>query len=391
MRHKLIVILSLVLWSFPSSLLPKIAYAESLSLIADTEWGFFSHLTTVNDDLYFTESKTKDPYNPNYKTQMWRFKDNQLTQVTNNSSDITKSTKHAFGFYPYEMISDDLNVYFTAHSDKYGHELWQYDGNKLYVIDIFPGKLGSSPKHLILYRGNLNFTVGRDLYKYDGENVVKVASIPRKVITFGPLCVFQDRIYLGARYNSFDGGLWKYDGKDISVDIDVLNSKKTKLSTYYPRYFTVSNNELFFYLEGGYELWKYDGKRTSFVMKIMHMNYEESINMIAYKNSLYFRADDGIHGYELWKYDGEKVSIVADLREGRKSSHPKYMTVFNGYLYFFAIGGLYKYDGNQIFKVIDQNTGTQVKGGRNLVAGNNVLYFSKEKSLKDRQLWQLKP
>ena len=115
----------------------KIAQAEHLSLIRDTgnsRSGFFCFLRTLNDELYFTESKRLEAQGnviyPRYETQLWKYKNNQFTKITNSS---IKSDQHQFGFYPSEVVTHDKSVYFVAHSNEYGRELWKYDGNKLWL------------------------------------------------------------------------------------------------------------------------------------------------------------------------------------------------------------------------------------------------------------------
>ena len=60
--------------------------------------------------------------------------------------------------------------------------------------------------------------------------------------------------------------------------------------------------------------------------------------LTAVGNTLYFRADDGVHGYELWKSDGTLTGTVrvADIYTGTEGSEPEQLTDVNGMLFFVA-------------------------------------------------------
>jgi len=65
-----------------------------------------------------------------------------------------------------------------------------------------------------------------------------------------------------------------------------------------------------------------------------------------YNRALYFSAETPVHGRELWVYQSMDTKyfspfepeLVGDLLPGRMSSDPRFLTVFNGTLFFTAVG-----------------------------------------------------
>jgi LPXTG-site transpeptidase (sortase) family protein len=103
-----------------------------------------------------------------------------------------------------------------------------------------------------------------------------------------------------------------------------------------------------------------------------------------YNGKLYFQADgnDG-HGKELWVYDGTNASLVVDILSGAASSNVSNLAVYNGKLYFQAYSDAY---GSELW-VYDSNTNTaslaaNICSGNSgsvpsyLAAYNGKLYFS---------------
>jgi ELWxxDGT repeat protein len=381
----------------------KNTIAEEIQLItsAPTFKNSFSisNLTPANKTLYFVEVKIDNNktaisplwgYLPGFDAQIWKYSNNQLTKITNiiNSKDT--------GFNPSDLITIDDTLYFTGEDNEHGRELWKYNKNGLQVIDISPGSTSSGLMNLTIHNDELYFTMGNSLYKYNRDGVNKVASMPKNGFPFGSLFNFRNKIFFSVKYNDFDGGLWKYDGQSFSADLNVLNNNNGKYSTYAPSNFIVFNNDLYFYLEDGYELWKYDGKTTSLVMKIIGRSYEARTNLAVFKNALYFRADDNIHGNELWKYDGKNTFLITDLREGKQNSNPTYMTVFNNQLYFVAENNrygwdLWKYDGIKASKVKYSNIDYDIGNPSKLAATRDGLYFVTQENNKNEKLWKLTP
>ena len=75
-------------------------------------------------------------------------------------------------------------------------------------------------------------------------------------------------------------------------------------------------------------------------------------NLVAFGNTLCFRADDGTNGDELWKSDGSSTGtlMIKDLHSGSSSSNPYNLVALGNTLYFQANDGisgieLYAYSG----------------------------------------------
>jgi ELWxxDGT repeat protein len=57
----------------------------------------------------------------------------------------------------------------------------------------------------------------------------------------------------------------------------------------------------------------------------------------AFKNHLYFVANNGSHGYELWALDSNNAPVmIKDIYTGASSSNPRYFSVTDEYLYFIT-------------------------------------------------------
>lgn len=107
--------------------------------------------------------------------------------------------------------------------------------------------------------------------------------------------------------------------------------------------------------------------------------------LAVFNGTLYFAAvGSNDTGNEFWKYDGtlKAASLVKDINPGQGSSDPAYLTVFNGALYFKANGNdgagaeLWRYNGSDAGRLGDINAGSGDSNPAYLAVFNNALYFS---------------
>jgi len=104
-----------------------------------------------------------------------------------------------------------------------------------------------------------------------------------------------------------------------------------------------------------------------------------------FNGTLYFRAVGSDNaGAELWKFDTalKAASRVADINVGAGGSDPSFLTVFNGALYFKANGNdgtgaeLWRFNGSATGRVADINAGSGDSNPSHFAVFNNALYFS---------------
>jgi uncharacterized repeat protein (TIGR01451 family) len=106
--------------------------------------------------------------------------------------------------------------------------------------------------------------------------------------------------------------------------------------------------------------------------------------LAVFNGTLYFSAVGNDKGNELWKYDGalNAASLADDIYPDAGSSDPAYLTVYNGALYFRANGNdgagveLWRYNGSDSGRLPDINPGGADGNPTHLAVFNNVLYFS---------------
>ena len=136
----------------------------------------------------------------------------------------------------------------------------------------------------------------------------------------------QDVLYFIANDGVHGEALWSSDGtKEGTLLVkDFIPGTGSAL----PRNLTAVNDILFFYLNDGVhgdELWSSDGTEEGTVLvKDIYPGEDDSYYyyneypFIAYKNQLFFIANDGIHGNELWSSDGtaDGTVLVKDIYPG---------------------------------------------------------------------------
>jgi len=293
------------------------------------------------------------------------------------------------------------------------------------VADLNPGSAGSFPSNLTVFGNSLylsayTFTTGRELWKYDGGNILLLTNINDTADDIGGgllegndsvpqwPTVFNGTLYFSAFDPRRGGELWRHDGTNAfrvaDINPDANDTIKFNPNSSWPTELTVFDNALYFSADGGgvlpnYELWKYDGSAAVRVANIHpdvgvdHSSYPRGFT--AFNGALYFMADDGTNGYELWKHDGLNTLLVTNLNPGgpTNSSFPKYFTPFNNALYFQAFHAAYgselwRTDGRGVSLVADLNPGTNSSSPEFLTVYNNALYFRASDGVLGSELWK---
>jgi len=115
-------------------------------------------------------------------------------------------------------------------------------------------------------------------------------------------------------------------------------------------------------------------------------------------DTLFFRADDGVHGTELWRTDGTPggTVLVRDIAPGKDTSYPQWFVAAEGRLYFTASDGphgleLWQSDGTTegTFLVEDILPGAAPSNPSRTVAAEGALFFFARDATHGRELWTL--
>ncbi len=278
--------------------------------------------------------------------ELWRYNETNIELAADIYPGIDNS-------HPSHLCVYNNKLYFSANGgDSTGRELWSYDGNFISRIsDIYSGSSDSSPSFLTVYNNQLYFSVYtaysiRKLYSYNGTgSPSKVCDINSAITSdsISHIVSFNNKLHFKAKKSGELSGLWSYDGTSISriAEINVpIISEET------PEYPAVFNNELYFSgirndIDGnnnGVELWSYDGVNQPGEKYDIYPGTLDSDPkyMTAYNGKLYFQAYASGKGSEFWCFDGNKCYLVADINNSSSSSNPECFTVYNGKLYFKA-------------------------------------------------------
>lgn len=322
-----------------------------------------------------------------------------------------------------ELINNYL--YFSAEGSHGASELLHYNitSNEVKVAAIAnKNTQGSFPRNLIAFNNKIYFSAnigdkfGNELYEYNPKtkksrlvqdlNPGSNSSTPENFI------VYNNKLYFQARTEETREEVYVYDPKTDKITL-VVDTLPGEYNSGEPEYFTIYNGKLYFSAEGfnekgediGQELFVYDGStgETRLVKDILPGRYDSNPKYLTvYNGKLYFNAEgnntNGTNvGKELFVYDdtSNEVNLVQDLIEGYSSGQPEYLTVLKGKLYFHARTNeygdeLFAYDDidNKITLVKDIYTKDSGEGSdpSYLTVYNNKLYFRAKSDDKGQEL-----
>ena len=114
-------------------------------------------------------------------------------------------------------------------------------------------------------------------------------------------------------------------------------------------------------------------------------------SLIAFGDTVLFRASDFEHGFELWRSDGTEAGtvLVKDIASGPQSSFPDRMTEFNGSIFFVANGELWKTDGTGSGTVLVKDIDPFINSYPGQLCNvNGILYFYAVDGAHGTELWK---
>ncbi|MCA9095064.1 MAG: hypothetical protein KDA68_16375 [Planctomycetaceae bacterium] len=195
---------------------------------------------------------------------------------------------------------------------------------------------------------------GPELWKTDGT--VQGTSIVKDIYpgssgsTPNSLTAISDGLLFFATDPLLGKQLFKTDGSDAGT----LPIKAAQARNNFDEALGIGNT--LFFVDGtnssSFELYKSDGTTagTGVVKEIRPGPSGSNPRYLTeYNGILYFSANDGVHGIELWRSDGTEAGtyLVKDLTPGSATSNSDLsgFQVFDGFLYFKKSGSLYRTDG----------------------------------------------
>ena len=199
------------------------------------------------------------------------------------------------------------------------------------------------------------------------------------VVELGDLTVMNGTLYMTAVLARNHSGLYRVEGRNISLVTDDFLSISGIVTADMNLYFIGEDGA------HGKELWVSDGTEsdTRLVKDIRPGPGGSDIGeMAAFRGHLYFGANDGEHGNELWRSDGTEggTELVADIHP-TSSSNPAWLTAVDQKMFFSALAEdigreLWVTDGTHTKLVMQVNSSYYDYRPTNLRVVNNDLFFT---------------
>ena len=301
---------------------------------------------------------------------------------------------------------------FTGEGEISGKEPWVTDGSEegtFLLADIRKGKLGSDPFEYIIFDGNAFFGAelnirDRPLYRSDGskEGTVPLGDI--EVLQF--IKPFNQHLYFTLSSSSDVGSeLWRIDGSAESLELvkDIYEGRFGSMpgllhsAIFKERFYFPADDGL-----NGVELWSTDG--TAEGTEMLRDIYDEERGGIAFNignltplgEQMVFTARTVDHGSEPWVTDGTRFNtrLLADIREGGLSSSSQNFVAYKNRVYFTANDGdergIYATDGDHRngVELIAPYSQWGLKDVHQLRVHNGFLYFYGTTEENGRELWR---
>lgn len=285
-----------------------------------------SAAVAMGGKLYFTA------YDEAHGRELW------VTDGSSEGTYLVKDIKPGIGsgltdIFDLLALAVDDELYFRADDGVSGNELWRSDGTEAgttLVKDLQGGFYGSNPGSFAEVDGMLFFTAfsGSQLWRSNGT-----ASGTQLVRTFSVatwLFGHQGTLYFAGDADNTGQELWKSNGTFNTTErVRDLNGA---IGASLPVNFHSAGDLLYFdaVTGTGWELWRTDGTEegTLLVKDINPGGANGTLNSYAnvakanLGDTLYFRANDGLHGHQLWRTNGTEASTVrvSNLPDGVDAS-----------------------------------------------------------------------
>ena len=273
------------------------------------------------------------------------------------------------------------DTYFLA-TDSGSESLYTTDGTTEGTVKVNLGD--GTAKSPISFNNKIYFVdMMNTASYYDGKNVAVdsiISNVCMSVQNF--YGVINGKLYFsGGDYSSILH-IWSYDGVNPPTTIDdgITYAAET------PEEYLIYNNKLYITLtlaDNYKELHIIENDQVVYVAKVNTNNtYANAKYITQYNGEIYFQANANTDALglnnELYKTNGTTTELVVDLNTN-ESSNPHALTVFNGKLYFIATDdsvqqALYKSDGT----AAGTNRIDGVRGylDTQMAVFNNKLYFN---------------
>ncbi len=353
-----------------------------------------------------------------------------------------------------EFVSFGDHVYFSASNKQRGAELWRSagtDASTELVVELVPGKEGSSPHILTVYAGRLYFSALGQLWSTDGT-AAGTKSIPLGDVggetSLAALAVANDQLFM-AFYSEAGTQLWRLDLRTDPTAVPKLVQNGSEALGNVEQ-LTVADGRLYFVARSqaaGLELWSTDGDATALVADLAPgLDWSDlrllssvgsalfflertpagaslwrtdaagknpvrlidagdaaqpriefySVRFLTVGDELYFSAL-GAEGDELWRTVGLGApTLIADIYPGSIGSRPYELTLFKGEVYFIAVGStggpaVWRTDGSALGTRpvfdVDPSANSHEKPSE-LEAAGDWLYFTDDDRLQGVELWR---
>ncbi len=278
-------------------------------------------LTNVDGTLFFSANNGKKE-----ARELWKIDADSNIPSFIDINKVNFASSNPSNLF-YVNYNNKPILFFNADDGSHGRELCvisDKDPNKLEIVDIRNGSVGSNPRDMINMDNKLFFIANIVVDNEEKGSEVYMIEIedPNYTITTydinpGPahsspnyLTVFNNFLFFAARNEDIGTELWRIDTaandpNDILYPYDIQPLKNDSM----PKNLTIVDNTLFFvadYANFGFELLKISYEDINRISLVKNINEADKTGsdpelLTNVNGMLFFVADDGIHGKELWK------------------------------------------------------------------------------------------